>query len=348
VKPAGRSALAGAVLAGGLLLPGCVLWPKVSPTMPAASRSDATLEASQQVTAAMHQYQQGDIEHALESVRRARAIDPQLESALELEALFLADLGQTAMSVDTMRTLLRLHPQSAHLQSRVGQMLVRSGAREEGLAAMQRAVMLAPQQTAHVRELAGVLVDLGSSRAAMLALQAGLEQNPADEMLPVALARLHEAAGEWEPALNYYTLTLQRHTDNVAWRRQRARCLYRLQDFSRANGEFQTCLEADVNSLGLADRIEYGDACLRAGDVDRASWVFGEIAASGQATKEIETLRGVCELRRGDVQAAGRIFAAALQRWPDDPSLTMLLDASRSPSGVVPAGGVFDSQGRSL
>jgi hypothetical protein len=97
----------------------------------------------------------------------------------------------------------------------------------------------------------------------------------------------------------------------------------------------------------LADRIEYGDACLRAGDIDRASWVFGEIAASGQATKEIETLRGVCELRRGDVEAAGRIFTAALQRWPDDPALTMLIDASRrSPSGVVPAGGVFDVLGR--
>jgi tetratricopeptide (TPR) repeat protein len=344
--PIRQRMLAGAVLAGGLLLPGCALWPAPRETA-AVSRRDVEFEASQHVIAAMQEYQQGDIAHALDSVRRAREIDPQLQTALELEALFLADLGQTAMSVDAMRALLQAHPQSAHLQSRVGQMLVRSGAQAEGLAAMQRGVMLAPQQTVYARELAGVLVDLGDSRGAILALKAGLERNPTDEMLPVSLARLHEAAGEWEPALNYYTLTLQRHPDNVAWRRQRARCLYRLGDFGRAIREFQTCLEADVNSLGLADRIEFGDACLRAGDVDRASWVFGEIAASGRATKEIETLRGVCELRRGDAEAAGRIFTAALQRWPDDASLTMLLDASRrSPSGVVPAAGEFEVQGR--
>ena len=293
----------------------------------------------------MQAYQQGDIERALEAVRRARSIDPQLEAALELEALFLADLGQSAMSADALRTLLAAHPQAAHLQSRMGQMLVRSGARQEGLAAMQRAVLLAPQQTTYVRDLAGVLVDLGDPQAAIRALKAGLEQNPGDEMLPVSLARLHEAAGEWEPALGYYTRALQRQPDNVAWRRQRARCLYRLQDFDRAIAEFQTCLEYDVNSLGVADKIEFGDACLRAGDLDRATWVFGEIAASGSATKEIETLRGVCELRRGDADAAGRILTAALQRWPDDPALTMLLDASRrSPSAVVPAAGVLDAR----
>jgi tetratricopeptide (TPR) repeat protein len=335
--------LAGAVLAGGLLLPGCASLTALQHSFATRRQGDAAYAASQQVTLAMQCYQQGEIEHALDAVRRARELDPQLDTALELEALFLADLGQTGLSADAMLALLAAHPQSAHLQSRVGQMLVRSGVRQEGLAAMQRAVMLAPQQTAYVRDLAGMLVDLGDSRTAIVALKAGLERNPHDEMLPVSLARLHEAAGEWEPALGYYTLALQRHPDHVSWRRQRARCLYRLQDFSRAIAEFQTCLEHDVHSLGVADRIEFGDACLRAGDVDRASWVFGEIAASGGATKEIETLRGVCELRRGDADAAGRIFTAALQRWPDDPALSMLLDASRgATSGVVPAAGELD------
>lgn len=336
-RPTARAALAVCCLS----LSGCALWPAGGKDR-VDSGAAATLEASRYVSTALQHYQAGEFEHALESVREARDRDPKLESAWELESLILADLGQSATSVETLRAVLRAHADSAHLHARVGQRLVQAGAREEGLAAMRRAVQLDPRRTQYARELAGVLVDLGDPRQATAVLMAALERNPGDDEIPIAIARLCEAAGNWGSALDYYSAALRNQPENVTLRRQRARCLYRLQEFPAAEAEFQRCLERDVHALTLADRIEFGDACLRNGNLERALWLFDGISTSGVATREVETLRGVCELRRGRSNVAAQIFAAALSRWPDDPKLALLLETSRqSPSGVQTVGATW-------
>jgi tetratricopeptide (TPR) repeat protein len=324
---------------GSLCLSGCALWPI---TERDAAGSAAVLDGSRHVTTALQQYQAGELERALESVRKARAKDPGLEAAWELESLILADLGQSETTVETLRAILRAHSNSAHLHARVGQRLVRAGGRDEGLAAMRRAVQLDPRRTQYVRDLASVLVDVGDTRQATAVLMAALERNPGDLELPIAIARLCEAAGNWSPALEYYSAALRHQPENVMLRRQRARCLYRLHEFPAAEAEFQRCLEQDVHTLTVADRIEFGDACLRNGNLDRAIWLFDGIAATGVATREVETLRGVCELRRGRASVAAQIFASALSRWPDDPKLALLLETSRqSSSGVQTVGGTL-------
>jgi tetratricopeptide (TPR) repeat protein len=205
---------------------------------------------------------------------------------------------------------------------------------------MQRAVQLAPQVTEYARDLAGMHVDQGNLTAAIGVLTAAQQRNPQDAMLAIALARLHESAGNWDQALTHYTATLQREPRNSAWRRQRARCLYRLEDFNRAATEFQRCQETDVACLTFADRIEFGDACLRTGDVERASQIFAELAEEGIATRELTVLRGICELHRGNLNGAEEIFSQAARQWPDDPSIALFLNTSRGTSGgIVPAGG---------
>lgn len=328
-----------ALVVCSVCLSGCTLWPIVARD---ATDSGASVNGSRHAAAAMQHYQAGDFERALESVRRAREADPRLEAAWELESLILADLGQSETSAQTLRALLRAHPASAHLHARVGQRLVQAGARDEGLAAMRRAVQLDPRRTQYVRDLASVLVDLGDPRQATAVLMAGLEHNPGDQELPIAIARLCESAGDWGPALDYYSAALRHQPANVTLRRQRARCLYHLHEFGAAEAEFQRCLEQDVHSLTVADRIEFGDACLRNGNLDRALWLFDGIAAAGVATREVETLRGVCELRRGRANVAAQIFAAALAQWPNDPKLALLLETSRqSSSGVQTVGGTW-------
>lgn len=303
-------------------------------------RVNAAVEAGEQVSVAMELYQQGDIEGALAAVRRAQKYDPQLSSAHELEALFLADIGDTAQQVVALRGVLTAHPNVPHLQCATGRMLVRAGSVDEGLAAMHRAVQLAPQVTDHARDLAGAYVDQGNVPAAIAVLTAAQQRNPQDGSLSVALARLHESSGNWEHALVHYTATLQRDPRNASWRRQRARCLYRLERFEPAVAEFQRCQETAVNSLTFADRIEFGDACLRTGDVERAAQIFEELSQSGIGTRELTILRGVCELHRGNRSGAESIFDAAARQWPDDPSIALFLNSARhSDDAVLPVSG---------
>lgn len=303
-------------------------------------RVESAVEASDLVSEALRNYQAGDIEKALEGVRRAQDLDPHSSSAHELEALFVADIGDQPGQIAALRGVLEAHPDVPHLQSAAGRMLIRAGAVEEGLAAMERAVRLSPQTTEYARDLAGVYVDLGNLAAAIGVLTAAQQRNPQDAQLAVALARLHETAGNWDQALVYYTATLQREPRNPAWRRQRARCLYRVEDFERAATEFQRCQETDVACLTFADRIEFGDSCLRMGDVERASQIFSELSEEGIATRELTILSGICELHRGNRKGAEEIFADAARRWPDDPSIALFLNTSRGTSGgVLPASG---------
>lgn len=331
-------ALAGAMASGGCAM----LLPDRFPDdeMDRSARVDAAVEAGDVVSDALKKYQAGDIDGALAAVRRAQQIDPESSAAYELEALIVADTGDQAGEVAALHAVLASHPTVPHVQSAAGRMLIRAGAVDEGLAAMEHAVQLAPQTTEYARDLAGMYVDLGNLNAAIGVLTAAQQRNPQDAQLAVALARLHESAGNWDQALANYTVTLQREPRNSAWRRQRARCLYRVEDFERAASEFQRCQETDVTCLTFADRIEFGDCCLRMGDVERASQIFSELSQEGIATRELTILSGICELHRGNRKGAEEIFAEAARRWPDDPSIALFLNSSRgNDSGVLPAGG---------
>lgn len=323
---------------GILVLSGCGLQRPLAARLPgSASMSPRERHLSR----ALRNYEAGQLDQALAAVDRALKADPNSTQARELEALLHSDLGHRDAYVAALRQVVSANPQSAPELCSAGRLLVVAGHRAEGLAAIQRAVQLAPHETAYARELASVYLNAGEMATAAAVLAAAHSRNPRDPSLPLALARIHEAAGDWPHALEYYNLVLQHDPDNAAWRRQRAKCLYRTGQFSRAAADFQRCLETDVAALTATDRIEYGDACLRIGDYPRAQWLFDRLAADGVDTREIATLRGVCALRSNDARQAEQIFAEALRRWPDDPSLALLLNSSRqAASGVVPASGV--------
>lgn len=305
-------------------------------------RNDGTspraLKGGRELDKAMQSYQSGDIQDALDATRRAREADPTLAASYELEALLQADLGNRVEYVAALRNAIASHPKSAKLQSSAGRMLINAGERDEGLAAMQRAVRLSPHETLYARDLAGIYLEDGDLTKAAAVLTAAQIHNPRDPSLPVALARLHETAGDWERAAEHYQLVLQREPTNAVWRRQEAKCLYRLQQYPRAAAEFQRCLETDVTALTVADRMEFGDACLRSGDVKRSEWVFDQLVEEGHETRDVAILRGLCALQRQEPQRAEQIFVDALTRWPDDPKLGLLLNSSRqAQSTVVPA-----------
>jgi tetratricopeptide (TPR) repeat protein len=293
------------------------------------------LRGGEELDSAIQDYQSGNIQGALDATRRAREADPTLSASYELEALMQADLGNQPEHIAALRNAIASHPKSPKLQSAAGRMLIDAGEREEGLAAMQRAVRLAPRDTAYARDLAGIYLEAGDLTTAAAVLTAAQIQNPHDPSLPVVLARLCETAGDWQGAAEHYQLVLQREPKNAVWRRQQAKCLYRLQQFPQSAAEFQRCLETDVAALTVPDRVEFGDACLRSGDFKRAEWVFDELVEDGYETRDVAVLRGVCALQREEPQRAEQIFTDALARWPDDPKLGLLLNSSRQTQSTV-------------
>jgi tetratricopeptide (TPR) repeat protein len=340
-----RSAVAGCVLGVvPALSAGCATFQQTDPAVipavgveqtdsgvtqaSAVSRPDA-MAASRHVSAALEAYREGDIEQALRETERARKADPNLASAWELEAMISADAGDPVRQARALLAVADSHPGAPQIQHEAGQLLVRSQYRAAGLAALHSAIESAPRNTAYVRDLAGIYVELGQTDKAIEVLRQGLTRNPTDPTLPIALARLYESTGHWESALRFYTVSLRNNPDQAGWRRQRARCLYQLGHYADAATEFQRCLETDVGSLTKTDRIEFGDACLQTGDVSRAAWLFDEVSAEGLATREVEILRSVCALRQGQTADAEQILAGALARWPDDVALQLLLQSCR-------------------
>lgn len=333
-----RRVLCGRLLAAALtvfpLLAGCRSLPFGDQADDAQVRA---LEGGRQLDAAMREYQSGDIEQALEATRRARLADPSLAGAYELEALLQADLGNQDEYVAALRELIASHPRSAQLQSAAGRMLIAAGRRSDGLKAMQRAVQLEPAETVYARDLAGVYLDAGDLTTAAAVLAAAQVKNPNDQALAVSLARLYETAGDWQRASVSYRLATELDPGNAVWLRQNAKCLYRLQQFRRAAEEYERCLETDIAALSVRDRIEFSDACLRCDDFDRARWLLDQLVEQGADTREVAVLRGVCALRRNAPAEAERIFERAMIRWPEDPSLALLLDNSRqAQSRILP------------
>lgn len=298
-------------------------------TPAAAVNHPDTITASRHVSAALEAYQAGDVERALRETSRAREADPGLSSTYELEAMMSADAGDPDGQARALLAVAASHPDAAHVQHAAGLLLVHTPYRREGLAALRSAIEASPRSADYVRDLAGVYVELGQTDEAIEVLRQGLSRIPTDRTLPISLARLYESVGNWESALRFYTVSLRHEPGHAGWRRQRARCLYRIGAYADAAEEFQRCLETDVVSLTQTDRIEFGDACLQTGDLGRAAWLFDELAAEGLATREVEVLRGVCALRQGQTAEAEQIFASALERWPNDVSLALLLKSSR-------------------
>ncbi|MFO1094285.1 MAG: tetratricopeptide repeat protein [Planctomycetaceae bacterium] len=287
------------------------------------------LDGGERLDAAVAEYQSGDIQQALEETRRARESDPSMAAAYELEALLHADLGNRGQHIAALRNIIATNRDSAKIQSSAGRMLYEAGEHADGLAAMQRAVQLAPRETTYARDLAGIYLQDGNLTTAAAVLTAAQIQNPNDRVLPVALARLYETAGEWTLALQHYQQVVQSEPRNALWRRQLAKCAYRLQRYPLAAAEYQRCLETDTSMLSVTDRIEFGDACLRSGEIERARWLFDQLAEQGHDTHDVCVLRGVCALRSNNPALAEQIFSQAADRWPNDTALELLLNNSR-------------------
>ncbi len=285
------------------------------------------------VDRAIQQYMDGKLVAARASLRSARRIDPYDVFTYEMEANIALDLGDRKGYIDSLQAVLAANPQSARIQNSVGKLLVEfptvAGAdpfTSSLLTPLHRAVELEPRNARYARDLAATYLSRGDSVRAAKVLTDAIQRNPIDESLALALARLHESTGDFKSAARYYDVTIKRDPENSRWWRQRAVCSYQIGDFQHAYDDYQHCIDDAEFDVSLVDLVEFGDACMWLGDFEQAQKTFDELIRRDEhRSKDLEVLRGICALQRGEEDRAKGIIHSALDHWPDDNDLTDVL-----------------------
>ncbi len=240
------------------------------------------------------------------------------------------------------RAALAADPDSAETLHRVGEALVLFGETEEGLTALRQAVELEPGDPRWTLTYAAACSQHGRLDSARTALHVCAALNPANHELAISEARVSEAIGDWRAAAARYAAVaavIDADVDAAAvrhWKRQRARCLSRAQDFTSARAAYEECVDPLDAGATLDQLAEYGNACLKCEDYETAQLLFDAVSRrSPTRSKPVEVLRATCAIHRGDVASARNITTAAQSAWPGDPDLARLDELIRSQAPPV-------------
>ena len=285
----------------------------------------------------------GDLELAARDFRTAAALDPASTRPLEELGDVLYQLGQFDRAADAFERSLRLDDRSARVTLKlafaryhdgnvgsaiatVSQVLklddkladahylralcLRDRARRaDALAALEKAVALAPASIPIREELADLYgsLDRRADELVQLQLLAGLDRTHVERQIAVGLA--HARSHRWELAILTLTNALERASDDPAVYGALGRVWL---DASRARDD----------ATGLAKAREA---------LERA-------ASSPSATSEILTLYGRALSAEGDEAGAERALQQASERYPIDPdALLLYANASERRNHLVAA-----------
>jgi len=298
----------------------------------------STEDAQKHVQRANKLYSQGRLHDAQAALRSAHEADPTLTATFELAARVALDLGDMSAYRVALQQTLDAYPDSAAVQNTVGKRLVENGQWEGGVKALNRAHELAPRNAKFARDLAAACLETSATELTGQVLLQAMRRNPQDTTMPIALARFHESSENWQEAARYYGVALKANEDNLSWRRQLARCHYNLGDYASACDAYSACIDSKASSVSLTEYAEFGDVCLRTGDVERAQTVYDGISRySPVRSREVELLRAICAVRRKDLPQARLILRDALALWPNDEDLLELVGhvaTNAAPSSV--------------
>ncbi len=279
--------------------------------------------------------------------------------ALELLVDVTRELPDWRLHQAALKRLAERHPDSATIQNRVGRLLIQSVQmeaatrpsceptespdsghtsplvpsgliREAGLKALYRAAQLEPRNETFTLELVSALLDQRRDAEAERVLIASLRENPQNQQLPMVAARFFETRQNWNGATHCYNLALRNSPGNRIWRRQRAMCRYRLEQYEEACDDFRRSLHGTPVRRQLTEFIAWGDAALKAGHYSEARRILDRLVNEGETrTADLELLRTVCRLRLGKRADAQAILNRARHDWPEHSGLRNLESSLR-------------------
>ena len=299
-------------------------------------------DASALIQEAIEQYRNGQLKQARASLIAARRLDPRRVTTYQMEAQIAFDSGDRNGYLDALHSIVAAHPRSARMNHAAGILLVEAGRTDGGLAALERAVQYDPRNIQYIKDLAAAQLQQDPEGATEL-LERVVAANPRDSSLHLALANIYEVEEKWPSAVTHYDRLLTGDPNHLRWRQHRAGCLYRAGRFALAADDYAKCDELDASLLSDTECTEWADACLQSNEFDPAEVVLNMIAGrSSVPPKELELLRGICALRRGDRSRSQDIIATALEHWPGDGELQQVLQLADTTAAIDPTDDAAD------
>ncbi|WP_146371441.1 tetratricopeptide repeat protein [Symmachiella macrocystis] len=215
-------------------------------------------------------YQAGDLHGAYDAVKKHRRKHPYSWEARITEACIAADLGRTAESIQAWQAVATAQPQSAKVLHQAGMHLVQLGAIPAGLPVLQSAVERDPSNVKYRLDLSAAYLASGNSHTAQEVLMQAHRQLPQEPTVPVAIARLFESQNVHNRAAHYYGVALKQSPDDPTLLRQRGRMWYQLGNYELAQKDMAACETAMIAGEHWPALLEYGQVCLKMGDVQSA------------------------------------------------------------------------------
>lgn len=177
----------------------------------------------------------------------------------------------------------------------------------------------------HLRAVASRSLARGDIAAAEIQLASALERYPSDLRLAISLARVRETRGDWAGASEAFDTVIRLDAAEARWKTRRAECHYFNGDYANAVVDYFDA-EAASAPLTAAEYIRFGDAALRTDRLDVADKAFGAVSRLAKdPLPQVELLRGLVALKRGNAGEARTILLRANAVWPNDPQLTHAL-----------------------
>lgn len=319
--------------------------PAPSPPEPQTRVLTPEEECLAKARAALHGGRHGEARYWL---NRAKTEDAALHAAVSVPPWDTRAETERVERIAEQHKRMDEAPESAAAHHEAGKALLELGEIDEGLAALRKGAALAPGELGYSLDAAAAYVTYGQPDAARVVLAEAHQNNPEDARIAVPLARICESLGAWSDAADWYATAarLAEFDENADpagqshWRRQRARCLYRVGQYEESRRLFAASLNPEDPTVSLGELAQYGDACLRTEEYAMAQRVFDQISRrSPRISRDVELLRGLCALRRGDKELASNIASTALRHWPSDPRLKQLVELSdRGHDGTPPRG----------
>jgi type IV pilus assembly protein PilF len=195
-------------LAAVFLITGC------ASTQPGEQRSELKTNSDQsenqrraqiRMQLAVGYFQQGQLRVALDEVKQALQLDPNLADAYSLRALIYMEMGETALAEESFQRAMRLAPNNPDLSNNYGWFLCQTGKEKQSIAHFEAALNnRAYQSPAKALNNAGVCsLKSKDLESAARYLTAAFGQDPGNLDTNANLAKLHYARGDYQQARFY-------------------------------------------------------------------------------------------------------------------------------------------------
>lgn len=155
--------------------------------------------------------EQGLLDRAAASFRRATALRPEFAEAHNDLGEVLLRLGQTEPAIASCRRALALRPHFAAALGNLANAERARGALAAAIAGYRRVIALEPGLAEAHRNLGSALLEAGEREAAIVSLRKALELRPDFAGAVTQLARALTAAGRAAEAIPHYERLLSRH-----------------------------------------------------------------------------------------------------------------------------------------